>query len=1391
MVIKSLVLSMLMSLAVGATTTAVQKGSPNIAATQYVWEAISDVNDLSSGDIIAIGNGSRYLCDSNSDVNAGNYHKNEDYAKSYSFIEGAPNIPFSGGSFTLATYGTNENEYRIVSNLDSSRALGMSGNSATALELKASHKTDSAGWIFSSSSSGKMYIQHTTHKRYITKGTASGDIGFRTYSDQGDVKVFKKVETAEKHVTSIEASGYEDIVAYPGQAIDFSSVVITGTYDLGGTTDVTSNCVFSPTVAQDIIGSQTITVTCNRDNPPSITFDITVIPEPTAITYEKVTDISEIDVGSSIVFGNTVSNVVNSTFGSKGPTGVSATFSENKVEFYEDSGVDIITLEQGYTTGTYALKLTEENKYIGLNNSGDLALSSTKNQQSSWNIIIESDAALIKPIGSENRIKYNASVKEFRLYSSTSGSSPIHLYRYNGGGEHVVLSESSHSVYENDVFTLTAEAKLFKATSWSFTANNSNVELTPNGASCKIKGITPGSSIVTVTANGTYSADCVVTVREVTYDVLTGDSYCFLSNDNRFYMSQSLGAVETLDLTNPNNLFSFVRAYKGANTYYIKTSTGNFVEYSGEGSKLGLFSTSSSYWTVSKNADNTYCWETEGRILSLFAKSSTEHYWYLFDSPSEQQSHNKLVGSLTYVSMGYTGAPTKTDYDLGDTFDPTGITSYFVRYETEEHETIDSPFTGEIAWSELETGTSVTGTAIVNGKTRTIEVTGLNISSYSPVELILDASGALTTYYPGQSVDISGLVMNLKYVNSSSNIKYRLLTEEDVTYSPAKISAETTEITVKVKDKAFSASYEITVTQPIIRTTNKLVIGDHVVIAQMSYQPEGIIGGIELSMNASNVAVAEEYEYVPEGHAVYEVVAGSTADSFAFRNIESNLFLQKNGTALQEQSDVISDNASFTYTYNRNDRVSYLTIGDAYVYYNTDANKFRIDTNFDPDYIALDIYSYATTSTVQSITADSSTTQTEFEVGDKFTWTSLVVTANYGNGISNTLPVGSFDITQPDMSTAGTKTITVTYFGKTTSYTIHVSNHEEEIKLIGLRLDNVKDTYYVGDTPVYTAMALYSDDSEVDVTELTTYEFYSLSPSVGQRTCTVTYKEKGQTTQQAQFKYVVVQVPAVDEVTIKDNEITDAQKGSSYQIVIATIDGEVVPETGEEQVSAIHKFTFTSTDSSVATVDNEGNVTFVGLGECYIDVEARSGSGKARLRIFVPGKTTSIDVAESSITIKVGEGYQIIATINPEEARTEKLKYSSNNANIASVSNDGFISGIGEGTTTIYVISEDGSIKTPIAVKVEAAPLPPEPSTSETTLPPEPSTSDVTTVVPPTTTEVPEPTSGTGSTSEGPSPTPVDPDRNVGLIVALIIIGTVAVAGGIVCLVIFTGKKKH
>ncbi len=119
-----------------------------------------------------------------------------------------------------------------------------------------------------------------------------------------------------------------------------------------------------------------------------------------------------------------------------------------------------------------------------------------------------------------------------------------------------------------------------------------------------------------------------------------------------------------------------------------------------------------------------------------------------------------------------------------------------------------------------------------------------------------------------------------------------------------------------------------------------------------------------------------------------------------------------------------------------------------------------------------------------------------------------------------------------------------------------------------------------------------------------------------------------------------------------------------------------------------------STDSTVATVDANGRVTAVGRGECQIIAVSRANSAlSAEATVNVIQRVTSISFLESSITVPVGDSYQLSWLVQPSDATIPDVSFSSNAPRKVSVDADGVIRGLAQGSATITATAVDGSNK--------------------------------------------------------------------------------------------------
>lgn len=151
-------------------------------------------------------------------------------------------------------------------------------------------------------------------------------------------------------------------------------------------------------------------------------------------------------------------------------------------------------------------------------------------------------------------------------------------------------------------------------------------------------------------------------------------------------------------------------------------------------------------------------------------------------------------------------------------------------------------------------------------------------------------------------------------------------------------------------------------------------------------------------------------------------------------------------------------------------------------------------------------------------------------------------------------------------------------------------------------------------------------------------------------------------------------------------------------------------ETDEKVAKAAEKFTieWTSSDESVATVDETGTVTAVAAGEANVTASVKDADIAASTHIKVVVTPTDVVAPESIDLVTNGENTKDLdAKLVPADATDVKLAYESSNESVATVDETGKVTAVanGECTITTYVTAktEDAEASELSAVVVEAA----------------------------------------------------------------------------------------
>ena len=163
-----------------------------------------------------------------------------------------------------------------------------------------------------------------------------------------------------------------------------------------------------------------------------------------------------------------------------------------------------------------------------------------------------------------------------------------------------------------------------------------------------------------------------------------------------------------------------------------------------------------------------------------------------------------------------------------------------------------------------------------------------------------------------------------------------------------------------------------------------------------------------------------------------------------------------------------------------------------------------------------------------------------------------------------------------------------------------------------------------------------------------------------------------------------VRVPAPVTGVVLNTHEQAIEQGATYQLT-----ANVLPENASNR-----NVVWISRDENIATVSNEGLVTALSIDETFIVVRTEDGDFVDSCKIQVTEAVARVEDIALNITdstLNVGETLQLISTITPSNADNQEVTWTSSNEDVATVSEDGLVTAIAEGTAMITATTTEGS----------------------------------------------------------------------------------------------------
>ena len=271
----------------------------------------------------------------------------------------------------------------------------------------------------------------------------------------------------------------------------------------------------------------------------------------------------------------------------------------------------------------------------------------------------------------------------------------------------------------------------------------------------------------------------------------------------------------------------------------------------------------------------------------------------------------------------------------------------------------------------------------------------------------------------------------------------------------------------------------------------------------------------------------------------------------------------------------------------------------------------------------------------------------------------------------------------------GNTTITVMVSGKTASCVVTVV--KGFVAVTSIKLDKASLEMVEGDTETLSASVLPDDATDKTVTWTSSEKGVAtvkdgVVSAISPGTATITAKAGDVT---ATCKVTVQKrIIAVESIELNKAELSLVEGESE------TLKATVKPDNATDKT-----LSWTSSDSSIAVVDNNGKVTAVKEGETT--VTATAGERTASCKVVVQKKVipvTSISINQDAIELYAGESQTLTAFVKPDNATEKTVTWKSSNSAIAKVE-DGKVTALAVGETTVSAAAGDKTATCKVTVK--------------------------------------------------------------------------------------------
>ena len=342
----------------------------------------------------------------------------------------------------------------------------------------------------------------------------------------------------------------------------------------------------------------------------------------------------------------------------------------------------------------------------------------------------------------------------------------------------------------------------------------------------------------------------------------------------------------------------------------------------------------------------------------------------------------------------------------------------------------------------------------------------------------------------------------------------------------------------------------------------------------------------------------------------------------------------------------------------------------AYYAYNSAGGSKSIE-DYVSEFISGEVTTTSTTTTTVSTTTSTTTKKKTTTTTSTTTRKKKTTTTSTTTTTTTTKKKTTTSTTTTTTSEPTTTSTTTTYADPYTVAEIKLDKYEMNLEIDG---HDIAYVTMLPETAKDKREIWSSSDERIAIVDNEGYV-----TAIGEGKCIITVKS---TANPDVFAEIVVRVT-------DSHKITDI-KLDKYEMELEVGDNDIVYVTMYPETAKDKREIWSSSDESVAIVDNEGYVTAMGEGKCIITVKSTANPDvyeEIVVRVTDSNKITSIELSKTEITITVGGHDIAYVTMSPETAQDKSEIWSSSDESIAIVDSEGYITGIGVGVCIITVRS--------------------------------------------------------------------------------------------------------